>query len=152
MRHAARFALFPIVALTLALAAVGCGGDIADVSSSSEADTPFVEVDDSSETGTIVAEARFVHDGFRTEVSRVLSSSKPGDDLDVSIANGEAQVIVVSLWNLSDPASDLSSRATINFAEGLNNFVVVPTADGPLTLHLHRDGTLRTTPDNGGFT
>ena len=57
-----------------------------------------------------------------------------------------------SLQNLSPPSGSLQNRATINFDRGIDNYVELPTRGGPLRLYLHRDGTLRSEADSGGFT
>ena len=108
------------------------------------------EVEASPSASRVVAETIFVHDGFRTEVSDTLEGvairSHPS-----STAEGK-QTVTVSLRNLSQSTGGIQNRATINFAPGLDNFVVLPTVQGPLTLYLHRTGALGQAPDTGGFT
>lgn len=98
----------------------------------------------------VLAKTTFVHDGFRTEVSKTIEGKEVGSR--ASSPAGGRQAVTVSLRNLSQSTGGIQSRATINFASGLNNFVVLPTGEGPLTLYLHRDGTLGPSPDDGGFT
>ena len=97
----------------------------------------------------VLAETTLVHDGFRTEVSQTLIGAKI--ESRASAAGGK-RTVTVSLRNLSQSTGGIQSRATINFAPEFNNFVVLPTPEGPLTLYLHRDGTLGPAPDTGGFT
>ena len=111
---------------------------------------PSSEVEHRPAASRVLAEATFVHDGFRTEVSDNLEGAEIGSQAS-SAAEGR-QTLTVSLRNLSRSTGGIQKRATINFAPGLNNFVVLPTAEGPLTLYLHRTGTLGLTPDTGGFT
>lgn len=111
---------------------------------------PSSEVQARPPASRVLAETTFVHDGFRTEVSDTLEGRKIGSQ--ASSAAESKQTVTVSLRNLSQSTGGIQSRATINFASGLNNFVVLPTMEGPLTLYLHRTGALGLAPDNGGFT
>ena len=111
---------------------------------------PSSEVESRPLAARVLAEATFVHDGFRTEVSDTLQGEDIGSQ-GSSAAEGK-QTVTVSLRNLGRSTGGIQSRATINFAPGLNNFVVFSTVEGPLTLYLHRTGALGLTPDTGGFT
>lgn len=99
----------------------------------------------SSSSETVLAEDQFVHNGFREQAT---------GDLDVSEVQftGEASELVVSISNLSAPTGDLSTRATINFSDSFDNYVDVLTESGTKRFYIHRDGTLRSEPDNGSFT
>ncbi len=112
---------------------------------------PSAEVEAMAPASRVLAETTFVHDGFRTEVTDTLEGEQVGSQASSAAAEG-TRTVTVSLRNLSQSTNGIQSRATINFAPGLNNFVVLPTLEGPLTLYLHRTGTLRLKPDNGGFT
>jgi len=118
--------------------------------------TPIAGTNPSSEVAAgptaseVLAEITLVHNGFRTEISRTLRGEKAASQ--ASSAAGGKQVVTVSLRNLSPATGSIQSRATINFAPDFNNFVVLPTEEGPLTLYLHRTGTLDPSPDASGFT
>ena len=111
---------------------------------------PSSEVEARPPGSRVLAETTFVHDGFRTEVSDTLEGEEIRSE--ASAAAKGKQRVTVSLRNLSRSTDGIQSRATINFAPGLNNFVAFPTAEGPLTLYLHRSGRLGLAPDTGGFT
>lgn len=111
---------------------------------------PSLEAEARPSEFRVLAETTFVHDGFRTEVSDTLKGEEAGRP--AASASQVGQRVTVSLRNLSRSSGGIQSRATINFARGLNNFVVLPTLEGPLTLYLHRTGELGLAPDTGGFT
>ncbi len=113
-------------------------------------ENPSAEVESRGTASGVLAETTLVHNGFRTEVSRTLRGEKAASRAS-SVAGGK-QVVTVGLRNLSPATGSIQSRATINFAPDFNNFVVIPTEAGPLTLYLHRNGTLESLPDAGGFT
>ena len=94
---------------------------------------------------TVIAQEHFVHSGFRTQVDHSIEivALPPMDT-----GGG----LIVNLENLSTPTGSISTRATINFARQFDNYIEIPTSAGTLVLHLHRDGTLRSTPDDGPFT
>lgn len=98
----------------------------------------------------MLAETTWVHNGFRTQVSRTLRAEETVSRAS-SAARGK-QAVTVSLRNLSPATSRIQSRATINFAPDFDNFVVLPGVEGPLILYLQRNGTLDPSPDAGGFT
>ncbi len=100
--------------------------------------------DDQVEGKGTLAQTTFVHSGFRTEVSRTLKGIAPKEAT-------TGRRLSVTLNNLSEPTGTLQSRATINFSRTFRNFVVLSSPDGPFRLYLHRDGTLRSSPDQGGF-
>ncbi|MEE9284321.1 MAG: hypothetical protein V3V35_01195 [Dehalococcoidia bacterium] len=105
-------------------------------------------------TGRVVlARSRFTHSGFRTQVTREVDlGAEVAASASTAGGAGNRRTVTVSLRNLARPTGDVESRATINFGRQFDNFVVLPTMDGPLTLHLHRDGSLGPSPDSGGFT
>ena len=109
---------------------------------------PIVAVGDipAIRTGaTVIAHEQFVHRGFRTQVDHSFEiTALPPSDTAVNLT--------VNLENLSTPSGSIGTRATINFAGQFDNYIELPTSAGPLVLHLHRDGTLRSTPDDGPFT
>ena len=118
--------------------------------------TPNASTDPSSEDEAranafgVLAETTLVHSGFRTEVSGTPVWNETVSQA-LSAAGGK-QAVTVSLRNLSPSTVSIQSRATINFASEFDNFGVLPTVEGPLTLYLNRDGTLGPSPDTGGFT
>ena len=89
----------------------------------------------------------FTHDGFRTEVERTVLV----DDFE-PYGSGEQARVTVVLRNLSAPSGGIEARATINFGGPFANMLVLPTPDGVRLAHLHRDGSLRETADDGRFT
>ena len=93
----------------------------------------------------LVGEVTFTHSGFRTQVTKVLPFEAP-------LEEGPAATVELSLQNLSQPSGYLRTRATINFDRTIDNYVELPTRGGPFRLYLHRDGTLRSEADPGGFT
>lgn len=93
----------------------------------------------------LVGETTFTHSGFRTQVTESFS-------FEAALNDGPVTTITLSLQNLSRPSGSLQTRATINFNRTFDNYLELPTIDGPLRLYLHRDGTLRTEADPGGFT
>ena len=105
--------------------------------------TQALAIADSGET--LLAEAAFTHNGFRTQVERQVEV--------IALPSGNNPTnLVVKLENLSASSGSLNTRATLNFDRGFDNYIEVPTEDGPLKLHLHRDGTLVLEADNGPFT
>ena len=111
---------------------------------------PSSEVEAGPAASLVLAETTWVHNGFRTQVSRTLRAEETVSRAS-SAARGK-QAVTVSLRNLSPATSGIQSRATVNFAPDFDNFVVLPGAEGPLILYLHRNGTLDPSPDAGGFT
>ena len=99
----------------------------------------------SSSTEAVLAEDRFIHNGFREQVTGNLNVSEVQ-------SSSESSELVVSISNLSSPTGDLSTRATINFSDSFENYVDVLTKSGTERFYIHRDGTLRSEPDNGSFT
>ena len=144
------------LAVSLLLLSAACGPAEPVINDPTTASAPAASANPSSEVearlpaSRVLAETTFVHDGFRTEVSDILEGAEIGSQAS-SAAEGR-QTLTVSLRNLSRSTGGFQKRATINFAPGLNNFVVLPTAEGPLTLYLHRSGRLGLAPDTGGFT
>ena len=94
---------------------------------------------------SIIAAFSFAHDGFRTQVNGesgvAAVPEQPG-----------GSTVTVYIRNLSSSSGSMNSRATINFSRDFDNYVEIPTSAGQMRLHLHRDGALRTGPDNGAFT
>ena len=135
--------------LPLAAFAAACGGAAGASPPTPEALPSAAEAapaasGDAAANGVILAQSQILHDGFRIEVVRTLRAGAPPAP--------SARRLTLSLENLSKPSGGLSSRATVNLGTDFRNFIVLPTDDGPITLHLHRDGTLREAPDDGGFT
>lgn len=93
-----------------------------------------------------LGKAGFVHNDFRTQVATTI-------DVAESPALGAAQgrTFTVALRNLSSSSGDISSRATINFGSGFQNFVTLQGADGEFKLYLSRNGELGMAPDDSGF-
>lgn len=93
-----------------------------------------------------LGKAGFVHNDFRTQVATTI-------DVAESPALGAAQgrTFTVALRNLSSLSGDISSRATINFGSGFQNFVTLQGADGEFKLYLSRNGELGMVPDDSGF-
>ena len=93
-----------------------------------------------------LGKAGFVHNDFRTQVATTI-------DVAESPALGAAQgrTFTVALRNLSSLSGDISSRATINFGSGFQNFVTLQGADGEFKLYLSRNGELGMAPDDSGF-
>ncbi len=93
-----------------------------------------------------LGKAGFVHNDFRTQVATTI-------DVRESPALGAAQgrTFTVALRNLSSSSGDISSRATINFGSGFQNFVTLQGADGEFKLYLSRNGELGMVPDDSGF-
>ena len=93
-----------------------------------------------------LGKAGFVHNDFRTQVATTI-------DVAESPALGAAQgrTFTVALRNLSSSSGDISSRATINFGSGFQNFVTLQGADGEFKLYLSRNGELGMVPDDSGF-
>ena len=93
----------------------------------------------------LVGEVTFTHSGFRTQVTKALP-------FEAALENRPVATVELSLQNLSQPSGSLRTRATINFDRTIDNYVELPTRGGPLKLYLHRDGTLSSEADPGGFT
>ena len=93
-----------------------------------------------------LGKAGFVHNDFRTQVATTI-------DVAESPALGAAQgrTFTVALRNLSSLSGDISSRATINFGSGFQNFVTLQGVDGEFKLYLSRNGELGMVPDDSGF-
>ena len=99
-------------------------------------------------TGVVaLGKTQFVHNGFRTQVT---STFEVGAETAARTAAG--QTLTIALRNLSPASGSSQTRATINFGSEFDNFLTLSTAQGPLVLHLHRDGTLRAAADDRGFT
>lgn len=92
-----------------------------------------------------VGKVTFTHSGFRTQITKALP-------LETSSNKVLVASIELSLQNLSQPSDSLQTRATLNFDRAIDNYVELPTRDGPLRLYLHRDGMLGPEADSGGFT
>jgi hypothetical protein len=93
----------------------------------------------------LVGEVTFTHSGFQTQVTKALP-------FEAALEEGHVATVELSLQNLSQPSGSMRTRATINFDRTIDNYVELPTKGGPLRLYLHRDGTLRSESDPGGFT
>ncbi len=106
---------------------------------------PFSAETASAPDEILVGETTFSHSGFRTQVTESFS-------FEAALSDGTVTTITLSLQNLSRPSGSLQTRATINFNRTIDSYLELPTIDGPLRLYLHRDGTLRTEADPGGFT
>ncbi len=94
-----------------------------------------------------LGKTQFVHNGFRTQVTRTF---EVGAETAARTAAG--QTMTVALRDLSTASGSSQIRAMINFGSGFDNFLTLSTAQGPLVRHLHRDGTLREAADDRGFT
>ncbi len=88
----------------------------------------------------------FVHDDFRTQVATTIDVAESP-----VLATAQGRTITVALRNLSSSSGGLSTRATINFGTGFQNFVTLQGTDGEFRLYLSRDGKLGTVPDDSGF-
>ena len=99
-------------------------------------------------TGVVaLGKTQFAHNGFRTQVTRTFEVGAETAD-----RTGAGQTLTIALRNLSPASGSSQTRATINFGSGFDNYLTLSTAQGPLVLHLHRDGTLSEAADDRGFT
>lgn len=137
---------------------VACGSDTAPAAISAATATAVpaapvaTGVSDIAQAAAIPAgevelgRAGFVHDDFRTQVATVIDVADSP-----ALADAGGRTITVALRNLSSPNGAISSRATINFGSGFQNFVTLPGLDGEFRLYLNRDGSLGAEPDDSGF-
>ncbi len=93
-----------------------------------------------------LGKAGFVHNDFRTQVETTIDVAESP-----ALAAAQGRTFTVALRNLSSPNGDISTRATINFGSGFQNFVTLQGADGEFRLYLSRNGELGTEPDDSGF-
>ena len=136
--------LLRLLIAILAAASLACSsgpndgrGRQADPASAPQTQTPTTVLDGPR----VLAQKQILFNGLRTPITEVLQG-EPALDL-------KGREIAIELGVPGRPGGSQAQSPAVNLGAGFDNYVIVQALDGPLRLFLHRDGSLRETPDAG---